>query len=93
MEESIEKDLVIFEQDSSDSENDSSDSNFPSDWENVQRGTISDEVSAENMTYHNQSYFLSSSPSSLQSDLFVRSRQNSGGFVSSVTSFFRGWTK
>jgi hypothetical protein len=95
MEESIEKDLVIFEEDSSESEADWSDSNFPSDWENVQRGTITEEMSAQNMTAHNnQSYFQSVAPSSLthyQSHSFTRSRASTtGGLVSSVISFFKG---
>jgi len=93
MEQSIEKDLVIYEEDSSESEADWSDSNFPSDWENVQRGTITEEMSAENMTAHNnQSYFQSSYQQ--QSDIFLRSRSTTfggGGIVSSVTSFFKGW--
>lgn len=89
MEQSIEKDLVIFEEDSSESETDWSDSNFPSDWENVQRGTITEEISAENMVArNNQSYFQSSYQQ--QSDIFLRSRTNvssGGGIISSVTSF------
>jgi len=95
MEESIEKDLVIYEEDSSESEADWSDSNFPSDWENVQRGTITEEMSAQNMTAHNnQSYSQSMSPSSpthYQSESFTRSRASiSGGLMSSVISFFKG---
>jgi len=94
MEQSIEKDLVIYEEDSSESEADWSESNFPSDWENVQRGTITEEMSAESMTAHNnQSYFQSSYQQN--SDIFLRSRSTAStggaGIISSVTSFFKGW--
>ncbi|CAL8080373.1 unnamed protein product [Orchesella dallaii] len=93
MEDSIEKDLVIFEEDRSESDSDWNDS-FPSDWENVQRGAI-EEFSLQEMT--NQSYCQS--VSTYQTDSFARSRNATtasmmtGGLVSSVTSFFRGWRK
>lgn len=94
MEDSIEKDLVIFEEDRSDTDSDWNDS-FPSDWENVQRGAILEEYGLQEMT--NQQSF-SQSVLNPYHDSFARSRNITttsvtGGLVSSVTSFFRGWRK
>lgn len=96
MEDSIEKDLVIFDEDRSESDSDFNDS-FPSDWENVQRGALLEEYGLHEMTSQ-QSYCQQSVVNPY--DSFARSRMNnantqsiSGGLVSSVTSFFRGWRK
>jgi len=94
MEDSIEKDLVIFEEESP--ESDSEWGEFPSDWETVQRGTISDDFfSAQEMT-NQLAAQQSMSPSSIYPGGFMsQSRANSGnstGLVSSISSFFR-WGK
>jgi len=97
MENSIEKDSVIYEEESSESE-DWSDSYFPSDWENVQRGMISDVQCLQNL--HNQSFFQNMNPQALsqqQSEMssFTRSKSAntiSGGLLSSFSSFFK-WGK
>ncbi|CAG7718466.1 unnamed protein product [Allacma fusca] len=88
MEESMEKDLVIYEEDSSESDNEYNDY-FPSDWETVHRGSITEEMSQLQYMTRQPSYMQS-----VDSDSFIRSRTSSsiaGNLVSSVTSFFRGW--
>lgn len=93
MEDSIEKDLIIFEDDRSESDSEWNDS-FPSDWENVQRGAL-EEYGLYEMS--SQQSYCQSIVSNYQTDSFSRSRNNTvsmtGGLVSSVTSFFRGWRK
>lgn len=100
MEDSIEKDLVIFDSgdDRSLSDSEGWSDSFPSDWENVQRGALLEEYSLHEMTnQQQQSYYQQSSMGGY--DSFARSRNNpttasiSGGLVNSVTSFFRGWRK
>jgi hypothetical protein len=96
MEDSIEKDLVFFEE--SESDTDWSDSTFPSDWETINRGAICEEYGLQEMS--NQSY-LQRSPSSfnaftnMDSYSLDRSRNpgqvGGNGLLSSVASFFRGW--
>ncbi len=98
MEDSIERDLVIFEEDRSESDSSDWNDSFPSDWENVQRGALLEEYGLHEMT-NQQSYCQSSVVNPYQADSFSRSRINpatasvTGGLVSSVTSFFRGWRK
>lgn len=88
MEDSIEKDLVIYDEDSSDS--DECGDYFPSDWETVHRGAVTEEMSQLQCMTRQQSYMQST----MDSESFLRSRTQAGiasNLVSSVTSFFRGW--
>lgn len=96
MEDSIEKDLVIYEEGSSESDTDWSESTFPSDWETINRGAISEEFGLQEMT-NDQSYLqsLSALPSYVGDSMYgSRNPGNIGGtgLLSSFTSFFR-WNK
>jgi hypothetical protein len=95
MEDSIEKDLVIYEEGSSESDTEWNDSTFPSDWETINRAAICEEFGVQEMTAAQCS---SPTASFAGSSIYRSSSANSLGGVgtglfSSVTSFFRGWNK
>lgn len=94
MEDSIEKDLVIYEEPgNSDSDPDWNDSTFPSDWETINQAAICEEFSLQEM----KAAECASPTLSFTSGSIYRSSSNNSlsgtGLFSSVTSFFRGWNK
>ncbi|XP_021963931.1 beclin 1-associated autophagy-related key regulator isoform X2 [Folsomia candida] len=93
MEDSIEKDLVIYEEGSCDSDTEWNDSTFPSDWETINRAAVCEEFSLQEM----KAAECASPTLSFTTDSFYRSSSANSlagtGLLSSVTSFFRGWNK
>lgn len=104
MEDSIEKDLVIFpSQEETEETSSEAEDWVPSDWETINRAAVAEEwgvlemakAAAESPTA-NTSYFGQFGSSSIYRSGSANSLGSGGtnhGLLSSVTSFFRGWGK